>query len=123
MGRCGRLPGGIDEYLKRRAALEAQENSGVLNLGTQPSDAPTSAAPKRLSSQEERELTKKMNALERKMGKLDQQTEKLNEKMAAAAEAVDTEALTKLDAELKDVAAQREALEMEWLELGEQLEG
>ncbi len=64
-----------------------------------------------------------MNALERKMGKLDQQTEKLNEKMAAAAEAVDTEALTKLDAELKDVAAQREELEMEWLELGEQLEG
>lgn len=118
-------PGGIDEYLKRRAALEAQENSGVLNLGTQLSDAPpTSAAPpKRLSSQEERELTKKMNALERKMGKLDQQTEKLNEKMAAAAEAVDTEALTKLDAELKDVAAQREELEMEWLELGEQLEG
>ena len=122
-GTLTNLPGGIDEYLKRRAALEAQENSGVLNLGTQPSDAPTSAAPKRLSSQEERELTKKMNALERKMGKLDQQTEKLNEKMAAAAEAVDTEALTKLDAELKDVAAQREALEMEWLELGEQLEG
>ena len=122
-GTLTHLPGGIDEYLKRRAALEAQENSGVLNLGTQPSDAPKSAAPKRLSSQEERELTKKMNALERKMGKLDQQTEKLNEKMAAAAEAVDTEALTKLDAELKDVAAQREELEMEWLELGEQLEG
>ncbi|KXB55466.1 ABC transporter, ATP-binding protein [Corynebacterium sp. CMW7794] len=122
-GKLTNLPGGIDEYLKRRAALEAQENSGVLNLGTQLSDAPTSAAPKRLSSQEERELTKKMNALERKMGKLDQQTEKLNEKMAAAAEAVDTEALTKLDAELKDVAAQREELEMEWLELGEQLEG
>lgn len=41
----------------------------------------------------------------------------------AAATVLDTEQLTKLDAQLKDITAQREELEMEWLELGEKLEG
>ncbi len=32
-GKLTNLPGGIDEYLRKRAALEAQQSSGVLNLG------------------------------------------------------------------------------------------
>lgn len=66
-----------------------------------------------------------MNALERKMSKLDEQAEKVSATMAevAAATVLDTEQLTKLDAQLKDITAQREELEMEWLELGEKLEG
>ena len=35
----------------------------------------------------------------------------------------DSGELAKLDADLKAVAAEREELEMEWLELGEKLEG
>ena len=63
-----------------------------------------------------------MNALERKMTKLDPQIAKINADMARAAEIVDTEALTRLDGELKAVEAEREQLEMEWMELGEALE-
>lgn len=136
-GKLTNLPGGIDEYLRRRAALDAAQPAGVVNLGesakqeTAPDGSGNGAgnakkvSTKRLSSQEERELTKEMNALERKMGKLDEQATKLNAEMAevAAAGDIDTAKLTELDGKLKDVTSQREELEMEWLELGEKLEG
>lgn len=141
-GKLTNLPGGIEEYLRRRQQMEAAASRGVIDLGEKSStagsgtggtlaDAPASesAAPvKRLSSQEERELTKKMNALERKMGKLDEKTSQLNQHMADAAEKMasgegDSAEPSRLDSDLKAVAAEREELEMEWLELGEQLEG
>lgn len=129
-GKLSNLPGGIDEYLRRRSALEAESGSKVLDLGEKTvaagsSDLVEHSAPaaKTLSSQEERELKKKMNALERKMSKLDKEADKVNAEMANAAEKVDTEALTKLDAQLKQINAQREDLEAEWMELGEALEG
>ncbi len=136
-GKLTNLPGGIDEYLRRRAALDAAQPAGVVNLGesTKQDSAPDGSgngagsakkeSTKRLSSQEERELTKKMNALERKMGKLDEQATKLNAEMAEVAGAgdIDTAKLTELDGKLKEVTSQREELEMEWLELGEKLEG
>lgn len=121
-GQLTNLPGGIDEYLKRREALATQNQSGVVNLGGNDEAASTPAPEKKLSSQEEREITKQMNALERKMGKLDPKIEKINEEMAAAAQRLDTAELTRLDVELSTLTEQREALEMEWMELGERLE-
>ena len=143
-GKLTNLPGGIEEYLSRRAAAEAANPTGALNLGevanesAAPSAGSASSAPSvsaaapvasaaqpqqsSLSNQEQREITKKMNALERKMTKLDPQIAKINADMARAAEIVDTEALTRLDGELKAVEAEREQLEMEWMELGEALE-
>ncbi|QRP60530.1 ABC-F family ATP-binding cassette domain-containing protein [Corynebacterium minutissimum] len=141
-GKLTNLPGGIEEYLRRRQQMEAAASRGVIDLGEKSSTAGSdtggastdttvseNAAPvKRLSSQEERELTKKMNALERKMAKLDEKTSQLNQHMADAAEKMasgegDSAELSRLDSDLKAVAAEREELEMEWLELGEQLEG
>ena len=113
------LPGGIDEYLRRRAEQEAAAERGVINLGEGESPAPEK---KGLSQAEERTITKKMNALERKITKLDQQIDQVNQEMAQAAEEVDTERLTALDATLKGHRQQREELEMEWLEWGEKLE-
>ena len=146
-GKLTNLPGGIEEYLKIRAEHEAANPTGALNLGdvantseASPSEAssvdsastgaagaaasstPAAAPQSRLSNQEQREITKKMNALERKMGKLDPQIAKINADMAAAAQQMDTEALTRLDSELKNLEAERESLEMEWMELGETLE-
>ena len=146
-GKLTNLPGGIEEYLKIRAEHEAANPTGALNLGdvantseASPSEAssvdsastgaagaaasstPAAAPQSRLSNQEQREITKKMNALERKMGKLDPQIAKINAVMAAAAQQMDTEALTRLDSELKELEAERESLEMEWMELGETLE-
>ncbi|AMJ45051.1 ABC-F family ATP-binding cassette domain-containing protein [Corynebacterium stationis] len=146
-GKLTNLPGGIEEYLKIRAEHEAANPTGALNLGdvantseASPSEAssvdsastgaagaaasstPAAAPQSRLSNQEQREITKKMNALERKMAKLDPQIAKINADMAAAAQQMDTEALTRLDSELKELEAERENLEMEWMELGETLE-
>ena len=148
-GKLTNLPGGIEEYLKIRAEQEAANPTGALNLGevannadASLSDAATAgvgsaaagtpvagattagaaAQQSSLSNQEQREITKKMNALERKISKLDPQIAKVNADMAAAAQQVDTEALTRLDGELKTLEAEREELEMEWMELGETLE-
>ena len=139
-GRLTNLPGGIEEYLRRRQQMEAGAGRGPIDLGEKspagedsadaadPTDVAGTAPAKRLSSQEEREITKKMNSLERKMAKLDAQTEKLNAQMAEAAEKMssgegDSATLAQLDADVKAVAGEREELEMEWLELGEKLEG
>ena len=121
-GNLTNLPGGIDEYLRKREEIEAGKNTGVINLGEKKTDAPAPKPEKKLSSQQEREITKKMNALERKMQKLEKSAAQINEKLAAAAEEVDTEAMTRLDTELKDNRSTYEDLEMEWLELGEKLE-
>lgn len=141
-GKLTNLPGGIEEYLSRRAAEEAANPTGALNLGevsnesaatsgansapstsaAAPSASAVQAQQSNLSNQEQREITKKMNALERKMTKLDPQIAKINADMARAAEIVDTEALTRLDGELKTIEAEREQLEIEWMELGEALE-
>ncbi|MBB1021794.1 ABC transporter ATP-binding protein, partial [Dietzia sp. E1] len=77
-----------------------------------------------LSSAEERALTKEMSKIERQMGKLDSREAELHREMAAVSEgAMDTEKLAALDRKLKDVSAEKDALEERWMELGEQLEG
>ena len=138
-GKLTNLPRGIEQYLERRTELAraAGKNDNVLDLG-RPwwfcghhcgffSDAKGSPAP-RLSSQEERQLRKDMNAIERKMAKLDDKIADLHKQMeTAAAEAssgkIDTEKLSALDAELQVAQGEHEELEMQWLEFGEQLEG
>ncbi|QPK79821.1 ABC-F family ATP-binding cassette domain-containing protein [Corynebacterium lizhenjunii] len=144
-GKLTHLPGGIEEYLTRRRAMEsaptaltvsnsadaartadaasaADAADGKAQPKTQANAKAQAAKSSALSSQEQREITKKMNALERKMSKLDQATATLNEQMAQAAEKMDTAELVRLDSELKQLTSQREELEMEWLELGEKLE-
>lgn len=119
------LPGGIEEYLQRRRDMAEAAGSGALNVGpNQPATeevvekAPESA----LSAQEHRQLRKELNALERKMSKLSEEETKLNTTMAEAAEKMDTDALVDLNAKLQAVQAEREELELRWLEIGEELE-
>ncbi|AKP08346.1 ABC transporter ATP-binding protein [Corynebacterium pseudotuberculosis] len=123
-GKLTNLPGGIEEYLERRQAMAARESRGAVDLGgVSAASQENKAVPARtLTSQQEREINKKMASVERKMAKLDPQIEKITNAMAVAAEAVDTAKLTELDAQLRALNEQREELEMEWMELGEQLE-
>ena len=116
-GKLTNLPGGIQQYLDTRAAQATQ--TGPLDLGEgKPEDVD-----KRLSSQEERELRKKMNALERKIAKEGERADALESEIAALSEAGDFEAIGAKTKELAEVKDTRDELEMEWLELGEQLEG
>lgn len=118
-GTLTNLPGGIQQYLDRRAA-ESQA-AGTLDLGEErPEVVDTQPA---LSSQEERELRKRMNALERKIAKEDERAAALEAEIAALSEAGDFEAIGAKTKELSAARGTREEYEMEWLELGERLEG
>ena len=123
-GKLTNLPGGIDEYLRRRKQLAETNTGRVVDLGSA-NEAQGKAPGRKISPAQEREINKKMNAIERKMGKLDQQIEKIEAEMAdvAAAASLDTGKLTELDQNKRSLMDEREGLEMEWLELGEELEG
>ena len=116
-GKLTNLPGGIQQYLDQRA--DQARTAGVLDLG----EGQPEAVEKQMSSQEERELQKKMKALERKIAKENEQAEALEAEIAALSEAGDFDAIGAKTKELNAVKDTREELEMEWLELGEQLEG
>lgn len=120
-GQLTNLPGGISQYLERRAATE--EDTGPLDLGEK-NDAPQEAH-SGLSSQEERELRKKMKALERKIGKADEQIEAVEAEIAAmsSTDAPDFSAIGEKTQQVGALKGERDELEMQWLELGEQLEG
>ncbi|MFV8395935.1 ABC-F family ATP-binding cassette domain-containing protein [Corynebacterium hindlerae] len=117
-GKLTNLPGGIEEYLSRRSALAASQG-GVIDLGEK---ADTVREVPKVDAATHRRIVKEMNALERKMDKLRASVATVNDKMAAAAEAVDTEALASLNTELTELNSQLEEMEMQWMELGEELE-
>ncbi|MFI6296041.1 ABC-F family ATP-binding cassette domain-containing protein [Nonomuraea sp. NPDC050790] len=119
-GRLSMLPGGVDEYLDRRAAgtaLTARLASAP--SGTAPATPPPSETPSGLSAKEERELRKELSRLERQLDKLAGQEAKLHEQMAEAAS--DYAKLGSLDAQLKDIQSQKDTVEAEWLETADRL--
>ena len=115
-GKLTNLPGGITQYLERRAAEES--SVGVLDLGEKRGVDKQKA----LSSQEERELRKKMKALERKIAQAEESVERLEAEIADLSAAGEFDAIAGKTKELGAVKDERDELEMEWLELGEQLE-
>lgn len=122
-GELTNLPGGIGQYLQRRAQL-ADRGARVTATRTREDDAAEETS--KLSAAEAHAVQKKMSALERKMAKLSQQESELHTQMAEASADVanlDTQKLADLDRRAAEVVEQKAELEMEWLELGEQLEG
>ena len=119
-GALTNLPGGIDQYLERRKAMSSE--TGVLDLGdTAPKGKPADG----LSGQERRELKKKMKTLDRKMEKLHEEAAALEAditQMSGEADP-DFEAIGAKTGQVAELRAQREELELEWLDLGERLEG
>lgn len=123
-GTLTNLPGGIEQYLERRRAMAAAAGSGPLDFGEK-TVAAASVNSSGLSSQEQRELKKQLNGLERKMSKLDERIATFEQDMAVASSAADPDyaLISSANAALQEAHAEREALEMEWLEVGEKLEG
>lgn len=129
-GELTNLPGGISQYLQRRAQLADSAASGGASQSNAGSPQTRGAASEedtsKLSAAEAHAVQKKMSALERKMAKLSQQESELHAQMAEASADVanlDTQKLADLDRRAAEVVEQKAELEMEWLELGEQLEG
>ncbi|KAF0848697.1 ABC-F family ATP-binding cassette domain-containing protein [Nocardia caishijiensis] len=105
-GKLTNLPGGIDQYLTRRAA----------QTHTAKPIAPKSTA-KTTDSADRRAARKELSRLERTIAKLDEREQKLHTALADAA--TDPDKLVKLNTELKEVVAEKEAAEERWLELAE----
>ncbi len=122
-GQVSLLPRGVEEYLERRAV-----DSGPLPVesAVPPVDSPdsTGGSPESTKavrgSAEEREARKVIARLDRRLERVAAQEDELNAAIAAAGQ--DYERLTELSAQLHGVAAEREALELEWLEAAELLE-
>jgi ATP-binding cassette subfamily F protein uup len=104
-GKITDLPGGIDEYLRRRAGQPAAPSISA-------SSAPGNGAPR--GEAERRAARKEATRIERRLEKIDSQEKKLHEKLAAAA--TEPGRLQELDAELRALVSEREQLEEAWLE-------
>ncbi|MER5702305.1 ABC-F family ATP-binding cassette domain-containing protein [Micromonospora sp. NPDC002296] len=115
-GRLVHLPGGVDEYLARTAnqPLAAVAGGPTATAGATPPAGGMSAA-------EARQAKKDLTRLERQIGKLDQREAALLDQLAA--NATDYAKVAELDAQLKDVRAEREQVEETWLALAEQVPG
>ncbi|MFD4942483.1 ABC-F family ATP-binding cassette domain-containing protein [Streptomyces sp. NPDC058239] len=107
------LPRGIDEYLERRQRMEEAAT---------PSAAPAAAKEKAVSAasvspQAARAAKKELQKVERQLDKISTRETTLHAQIAE--HATDFEKVAKLDAELRELVAERDELEMRWLELAE----
>ncbi|MEV1169354.1 ABC-F family ATP-binding cassette domain-containing protein [Nonomuraea sp. NPDC049784] len=144
-GKLSLLPGGVDEYLERRAAGTAVTARLGTPGGATPASDPGSTVSGStvsgggdgsvaesvavtsepgqpgagLSAKEERELRKELNRLERQLDKLSDQESRLHAAMAEAAS--DYSKLGSLDAQLREITAQKDTIEAEWLDLADRL--
>ncbi|NUR06618.1 MAG: ABC-F family ATP-binding cassette domain-containing protein [Nocardioidaceae bacterium] len=110
-GQVSMLPRGVEEYLERRAASlrEAEPETEPETTG--------SGAP---SQQELREARKTMARVDRQLGRIALQEAELHSELVE--HAADYERLAQIDGRLRDVLAQKQALEEEWLEAASMLE-
>jgi ABC transport system ATP-binding/permease protein len=133
-GQVSMLPRGVEEYLERRAAalhlplpaeasrsagmtpVEASRSAGATaveasrSAGATPVEASRSA---RATSAELREARKAVSRVERQLAKLAEREQQLHAELVE--HAADYERLARLDVELRDLLARKDALEEEWL--------
>jgi ABC transport system ATP-binding/permease protein len=105
-GQIRDLPGGVEQYLALRATVP------------EPAAETTTRAPS--AQADVRAARKEAGRLERQIAKLTAREEKLH--AALAEQATDHAAVLRLDTELREVTAEREALEEAWLEAAETAE-
>ncbi len=99
-GTLPALPGGVDEYLARRASAQADAE-----------------APRREARGDTRDMRRALARLEREVARLERREAELHTLLAE--HATDFERVAGLDAELRDVLARRDAAEDEWLLLSD----
>ncbi|MDQ1739344.1 MAG: transport system ATP-binding/permease protein [Pseudonocardiales bacterium] len=107
-GSIAALPGGIDEYLQRRAAGVRAEDRPALTEQLKPA-----------RKADPRAARKELARLEREIAKQERRETELHQ--ALAEHATDYARISELDAELRAVLSAKEAAEHSWLELSEEL--
>ncbi|HEX3815657.1 MAG TPA: ABC-F family ATP-binding cassette domain-containing protein [Mycobacteriales bacterium] len=109
-GKLATLPGGVEEYLTRRRAIESS------------TDAPAtqSRGDSRTGQAQARASRKELGRLERQIATLQRREAALHDDLAK--HATDYEKVAELNATLLSVVAQREEHETQWLELADELD-
>ena len=125
-GSVRALPGGVEQYLRLREEALAAASGTTAQAAAGVGEADGGAAAPGLltgpgvSEAEKRQARKELSRVERQLGKLADQEAKLHEQMAEAAE--DYGRLAGLNSQLQAVLAEKEELELAWLEASEVLE-
>ncbi|MFD5464533.1 ABC-F family ATP-binding cassette domain-containing protein [Kitasatospora sp. NPDC127059] len=113
------LPGGVDEYLERRARMAATAAPASSPSGSAGAPVAEEAGAPALSGGDLRAAKKEMQKIERQIAKLDEKESKLHAQLAE--HAADFSKVAELDGQLRAVREEKEELEMSWLELAEQV--
>ncbi|MCE1174845.1 MAG: ABC-F family ATP-binding cassette domain-containing protein [Propionibacteriales bacterium] len=108
-GRCVMLPGGVEEYLERRATAASPHPT----TGTSKATTTASAA--------QRQARKDLARVESQLAKIEAEIQRIHALLDA--NAADYPRLVALGSELNQALARREELEAQWLELAEASEG
>ncbi|MEV5446226.1 ABC-F family ATP-binding cassette domain-containing protein [Streptomyces sp. NPDC052644] len=111
------LPRGIDEYLERRERM-VEAASAASSAGSAAAPAAAAKAAKTASAADARAAKKELQRIERQLDKISSRESTLHTQIAE--NATDFEKVAKLDAELRELAHEREDLETRWLELAEE---
>ncbi len=122
-GQISMLPGGVDDYLARRVGAKRQSElaeSAQRDAEIAPSRHMTTRRAARAGSAEERTARKTLARVEKRLEQLTAREAELNAEVLT--HAADHERLTALSRALSEAAAERESLELEWLEAAEELE-
>jgi ATP-binding cassette subfamily F protein uup len=115
-GQISMLPGGVEEYLRRRAA----ELAAAVPVADASPAAPVAVAKARPGSADERAARKMLARLDKQLERLADREAALNASIREAGH--DYERLAELSAELDTLAAERAKLETDWLAAAELLD-
>jgi ABC transport system ATP-binding/permease protein len=119
-GKLSMLPRGVEEYLERRAAGQrASEPSTSAPTGSSGGGGSGKAKP---GSAEERAARKAIARVEKQLKRVLLREIELNAELEALAGSTDHVRLTALGTELQTVLAEKDELELEWLEASEVVE-
>jgi ATP-binding cassette subfamily F protein uup len=131
-GQVSMLPRGVDEYLERRSALQAAaaaESAAAASYEPAPMSAPSHDAgprtptpsPKaRAGSAEDRAARKVLARVEKQLERIAVREAELHAEMEA--NLTDYDLLARVGGQLGELAAEKEELELEWLEVSEVVE-
>ena len=109
-GSLRMLPGGVEEYLQRRASA-AQAASAAAAVPASVTSVSSSTA------KDQRAAQKELSRIERRLDRISSLEKDLHDQMAAAA--TDYEKIASLDGKLRELTDERGRLEEEWLTLAE----
>lgn len=120
-GQISMLPRGVDEYLERRLPIPAEASAPQAEASRASAETaaggPSKAKP---GSADERAAKKVIARIDKQLDRIGEQQQKLE--LAMAESVNDYTRLAELSAELDQLAAEKDDLELEWLEAAEVLE-